>query len=134
MVIHLFGAYFGLASSIMLTPPGAKGNKDNSAVYRSDLFSMIGTIFLWIYWPSFNAALGSGGTQHRAVVNTVLSLSASCVAAFVASQFIRNERKFNMVDIQNATLAGGVAIGATADMVLHPAVCLLIGAFSGSVR
>lgn len=79
MVIHIFGAYFGLAgvyffnfilfyfainflinfsASVMMTSHGAKGNKDNSAVYRSDLFSMIGTIFLWIFWPSFNGAFG----------------------------------------------------------------------------
>ena len=57
MVIHMFGAYFGLAASIFLTPSKAKGNKDNSAVYHSDMFSMIGTIFLWMFWPSFNGAL-----------------------------------------------------------------------------
>ena len=68
MVIHMFGAYFGLAASIFITPSKAKGNKDNSAVYHSDLFSMIGTIFLWMYWPSFNGALlGSSAGQQRAV-------------------------------------------------------------------
>eukprot|EP01114_Cavostelium_apophysatum_P019573 TRINITY_DN6345_c0_g1_i2.p1 TRINITY_DN6345_c0_g1~~TRINITY_DN6345_c0_g1_i2.p1 ORF type:complete len:781 (+),score=118.55 TRINITY_DN6345_c0_g1_i2:53-2344(+) len=133
MVIHTFGAYFGLAASLLLTPRGARGNSDNSAVYRSDLFSMIGTIFLWIYWPSFNAALGVGATQHRAVINTVLSISASCVITFVASNIIRGERVFNMVDIQNATLAGGVAMGAASDMIHHPAVALGVGTFAGLV-
>jgi len=133
MVIHVFGAYFGLAASICLTPHSAKGNKDNSASYRSDLFSMIGTIFLWIYWPSFNAAFGIGNSKHRAVVNTVISLCASCTVAFLASQFVRNEKHFNMIDIQNATLAGGVAMGASADLVIHPSVAILIGSLAGFV-
>ena len=37
------------------------------------------------------------------------------------------------VHIQNATLAGGVAVGACADMVLEPWGALLIGCFSGIV-
>jgi len=134
MVIHVFGAYFGLAASAVMTPPEARGNNDNSANYRADLFSMIGTVFLWMYWPSFNAATAAAGvSQHRAVVNTVISISASCVVAFLSSQFIRNEKVFHMVDIQNATLAGGVAMGTSANMVIHPAVAILIGATAGFV-
>ena len=48
---------------------------------------MVGTLFLWIYWPSFNAALASvpvgvegvptealASSQFLSVVNTLLSL------------------------------------------------------------
>jgi len=133
MVIHMFGAFFGLAASAFLTDKKARGNRDNSAVYHSDIFSMIGTIFLWMYWPSFNGALSYGNAQHRAVVNTVLSLTASCIFAFIFSQFWRREKVFNMIDIQNATLAGGVAMGTCADMGIHPAFALLVGAISGTI-
>jgi len=37
------------------------------------------------------------------------------------------------VHIQNATLAGGVAVGACADMVLEPWGAVLIGCISGVV-
>jgi len=66
----------------------------------------LGTLFLWMFWPSFNAALASGEAQHRVVINTVLSLSASCIAAFFMSAVTRKNRKFDMVAIQNATLVG----------------------------
>ena len=53
--------------------------------------------------------------------------------AFFSSQFVRNEKVFYMVDIQNATLAGGVAMGTAANMVHHPAIAILIGSLSGFV-
>ena len=43
----MFGAYFGLAVSLMLGPPDADPHMSNT----SDLFSFVGTLFLWIYWP-----------------------------------------------------------------------------------
>merc|ERR1711879_763770 len=49
-----------------------------------------------------------------------------CVSAFAASSFFR-ERKFSMVDIQNASLAGGVAIGSSADLIIEPWAAALIG-------
>lgn len=128
---------------------------------------MVGTLFLWMFWPSFNGALAvgekrstrqaqekragpierhwlrsqtwidkyhygyycpskptrialslhlsimlyfllpfSGASQHRVVVNTVLSLAACCISAFAFSNLMRPHYKFDMVDIQNATLAG----------------------------
>lgn len=41
----------------------------------------------------------------------MLSLSGSTFATFAASAALRSpDKKFNMIDIQNATLAGGVAM------------------------
>jgi hypothetical protein len=36
------------------------------------------------------------------------------------------------VHIQNATLAGGVAVGTSADMMLHPYRALIVGAVAGT--
>jgi len=134
MYIHVFGAYFGLTLSMILSPKESKGEKHDhdGSVYHSDLFAMIGTIFLWMYWPSFNGALAPASSQHRVVVNTVLSLSASCVCCFAASAFFRHGHKLDMVDIQNATLAGGVAVGSSSDLVIEPWGALLIGATAGT--
>jgi ammonium transporter Rh len=57
--IHMFGAAFGMVASLMMTPKEARGHENNAANYHSDILAMVGTIFLWMYWPSFNAALGS---------------------------------------------------------------------------
>ncbi len=42
--------------------------------------------------------------------------------------------KFSMLHVQNATLAGGVAVGAAANLYLHPAGALFLGALAGFVR
>lgn len=133
MYVHTFGAYFGLAVSYMITDRKKNKSNDNESNYNSDIFAMIGTLFLWMYWPSFNGALASGNAQHRVVINTVLSLTNSCMSAFIASKIIRPKKKFNMVDIQNATLAGGVAVGSSADLVISPYGALIIGMISGII-
>ena len=94
---------------------------------------MLGTIFLWMFWPSFNAALGVGNSQPRAVINTLLSIAASCVTAFLASYALRRDKRFNMVDVQNATLAGGVAMGACCNLLILPGSAMGIGAAAGVI-
>merc|ERR1719167_1634421 len=71
--VHMFGAYFGLAVSWMLYNHKIEESEKAGAHYTSDLFSMIGTIFLWMFWPSFNGgAAAEGDAQMRAVLNTYL--------------------------------------------------------------
>jgi len=135
MVIHTFGAFFGLALSLQMGVPAQHEQTHNTSRYTSDIFAMIGTLFLWMYWPSFNAAMvpDDGFRQERAVVNTVFSIVASCASAFAATQLLTTVRKFDMVHLQNATLAGGVAIGSSCDLALSPATCILIGLLAGFV-
>lgn len=132
MFVHAFGAYFGLAVSFSMFRKDTDSENLGSSV-TSDLFSMIGTVFLWCFWPSFNSALAPGDDQHRAVINTYLSLVASCVVACAVSSLLHKSGKFTMEHIQNATLAGGVAIGAAADLMVQPYGAMLVGSMAGAI-
>mmetsp|Transcript_15305 Transcript_15305/g.39389 ORF Transcript_15305/g.39389 Transcript_15305/m.39389 type:complete len:505 (-) Transcript_15305:39-1553(-) len=129
IVVHVFGAYFGLAASWVLTSPEAMSHSAQGSEYHSDTFSLIGTLFLWLFWPSFNGAL-AGVTQQRVIINSVLALIGSAVGTFLMS-YIKHGGKFSMEELQNATLAGGVAIGTSANFAVQPAGALSVGLASG---
>jgi len=115
IVIHVFGAYFGLAVAKVLGPPKDQANL-NSTSGISDILSLVGTIFLWLFWPSFNGGAFTSDAVFcgRAIANTVVGLLGSCTCTFMVSGIIGG--KLTPADIQNATLAGGVAVGAVARM------------------
>lgn len=132
ITIHTFGGYFGIACAMASKPRNVDAHPLNNSNYTSNLFAMIGTLFLWLYWPSFNSALAvSPNTAHRIVISTVLSLTGSCIAAFIISAFM-NSGKFNMESILNATLAGGVVIGASANLMKRPYPALIAGFIAGT--
>uniref|UniRef100_A0A8D1DZD8 Ammonium transporter Rh type A n=1 Tax=Sus scrofa TaxID=9823 RepID=A0A8D1DZD8_PIG len=135
MTIHAFGAYFGLAVAGVLYRSGVRRrHPKEESVYHSDLFAMIGTLFLWIFWPSFNSAIATpGDTQSRAIVNTYFSLAACVVTAYACSSLLEQNGKLNIVHIQNATLAGGVAMGTCADMKIPPYFSLILGSIAGII-
>ncbi|NXG63379.1 RHAG protein, partial [Hemiprocne comata] len=135
MTIHAFGAYFGLALTLVLYRPGLKNKHENDeSTYHSDLFAMIGTLFLWLFWPSFNSAIATESTyQMKAIVNTYYSLAACAVVTFALSSLVDQRGKFSMVLIQNATLAGGVAVGTCADMSIQPFGAMCIGSIAGII-
>jgi len=138
MVIHMFGAYFGFGasyalSSALFSPFKAKNTKkkNTDSSYNNDMFALIGTLFLWVLWPSFNSALASEAFRYRIISNTILALCTSAVLGFITSRLLRGG-KFAMIDIQNATLAGGIAVGSAA-MMMTPAGALITGAVAGAV-
>eukprot|EP01088_Endostelium_zonatum_P018146 TRINITY_DN5713_c0_g1_i3.p1 TRINITY_DN5713_c0_g1~~TRINITY_DN5713_c0_g1_i3.p1 ORF type:complete len:503 (+),score=104.66 TRINITY_DN5713_c0_g1_i3:250-1758(+) len=131
--IHTFGCYFGLTVTFFLSDSAVHGNPDNTNSYTSDLFSLAGTLFLWIMWPSFNAAIALEGLpQTRAVVNTFIALLGSTIATFGVSRVVKH-MKFDIVHVQNAVLAGGVVMGCAADLDLSPPVALGMGIIAGTV-
>jgi len=123
IVIHAFGALFGLG--IILTMTTEKEYKKSIPTdATSDRFSMLGTMLLWVFWPSFCAALVPVGDVPQVAINVILALCGSTLATYFMSVFLR--KKLEIADIANATLAGGVAIGATCDFATMP-VAVIIG-------
>ncbi|NXX18632.1 RHL protein, partial [Podargus strigoides] len=125
MHVHLFGAYFGLAVSSRFSEPSPRSEK-NASTSKSDLFSMLGTLFLWMFWPSFNSVLAVNG-KRRAIYNTYFALAASAVTAFVLSVLTTKDGKFRMTHIRSAVLAGGVAVGYAAHSIEHPWIAMILG-------
>jgi len=133
MFIHTFGAYYGLSLCFFVTNQHTLSSKDNTSSYSTDLTSIAGTIFLWIMWPSFNAAvLPPGDPQLRAILNTFLSLTSSTMSAFIFSRILTHS-KFDMIHIQNSTLAGGVIMGVACAWDIHLAGAISCGFVAGAV-
>ncbi|XP_013152092.1 RH-like protein [Falco peregrinus] len=126
-VMHapLFGAYFGLAISSRFSEPSPRSEK-NASTPKSDLLSMLGTLFLWVFWPSFNSILVVNHNE-RAICNTYFALAASTVTAFALSALTTKDGRFRMTHIRSAALAGGVAVAYTAQSIEYPWIAMILG-------
>ncbi|XP_054473144.1 ammonium transporter Rh type B-like [Anoplopoma fimbria] len=129
ILIHLFACYFGLGVTFVLYRPSLnEGHSKEITSYHSDILSVLGTLFLWVFWPSFNSALTfKGDDQHRAILHTFIGLSSSTLTAFALSAVFNKRGKLTMADIQNVTLAGGVTVGASVDMMISPVAAYALG-------
>ena len=84
MFVHAFGAYYGLAASYFFQPNRSAQSKNAQSNYQSNTIALIGSIFLWMYWPAFNGALATGVTQQRVCAGCSTSMltvlhSPSCI-------------------------------------------------------
>ncbi|GIX72593.1 ammonium transporter Rh type C [Caerostris darwini] len=132
--LHMFAGIYGCTVAYAVDrKANVKNNPNEAPSYESNLFCMLGTVLLWCFWPSFNSSLSTGNAQYRSVINTFLALLGSCLTAFAISSLVHKNKKFTMGHIQNATLAGGVAIGTTSDLMVQPFGALLIGAVGGMI-
>jgi ammonium transporter Rh len=130
ITIHAFGAYFGLGLAVALTTRKQQAIEVTNDP-ASNRFSMIGSMVLWLFWPSFCCAVVPQGQFAATAVNTVLALCGATAATFVFSS-IFGHGKVAIGDVANAALAGGVAIGATCNIVPAP-FAFGIGLVAGAV-
>ncbi len=129
IVIHAFGALFGISAAYFLTTKKQYETNIESDE-SSDKFSLLGSMILWVFWPSFCAALVVPEEIPMTIVNVIFALCGSTLATYLASMKLRG--KISPADIANAALAGGVAIGSTCDKV-SPGFAILIGVFAGVI-
>lgn len=127
IVIHAFGAVFGLAVAISMTTLKEYKTPVESDE-NSNKFSLLGSMVLWMFWPSFCTALVEPANVPATAVNVILALSGSTLATYFATVGFR--KKISAADIANAALAGGVAIGSTCDTIA-PGGAFIVGILAG---
>ncbi|NXJ72809.1 RHBG protein, partial [Rostratula benghalensis] len=135
LTVHTFGAYFGLmVSRILHRPQMGKRKELQDAGHQADVFSVAGTICLWIFWPSFTSATTvPNDAEPWAMLNTYFSLGASTLATFVLSPVLYEESTLRMVQIQDATLAGVAVMGMAGEMLVTPFGALIAGFLAGLI-
>jgi len=129
VVIHAFGAYFGMGLTLVLSSAKHREIPIESDA-TSDRFSMLGSMVLWIFWPSFCSAIVPEAQFAQTVINVVLALCGATLATYIVGVLIR--KKAAIADIANASIAGGVAIGATCNLV-SPMGAFGIGLLAGTL-
>jgi len=127
--IHAFGAYFALGMIILLTSRKEREISIETSK-RSNEFALLGSAALWVFWPSFCSALVAVDKIPLVAINTILALCGATLATYALSVMIRG--KVEVGDIANASLAGGVAIGASVANVT-PGWSMLIGLIAGAI-
>ncbi|XP_074385811.1 ammonium transporter Rh type B [Zonotrichia albicollis] len=137
LTVHTFGAYFGLMVSRVLYQPHKdkrKREEQQDKGHHKDVFAVVGTIYLWIFWPSFTSTT----TVHHdgenwAVLNSYFSLVASTVSTFILSPVLYEESTPRMVQLQDATLAAMAVMGMAGEMLLTPFGALIAGFLVGLI-
>ncbi|XP_037551011.1 rh blood group, D antigen [Nematolebias whitei] len=131
MLLHVFGALFGLMLMWILNRKGSEqGFEKEKFDRKSGLFSMLGTLFLWMFWPTFNSMLVDDRTPWRklgAVSSTYLALAVSAVTAAAVSVLCNPKGKLNLIQLQSSILAGGVAVGVSISAIHQPWEAMTIG-------
>ena len=117
--------------------------------YYSNIFSAIGSIFLWLFFPSFNVAniqnidysnfytengIGfiSENLRYRGIINTYLSMIGALFSTFIISPlFYKGQLK--MEHILNCSYVGGIIIGGCCTICPSGWAAILIGFLGGTI-
>jgi ammonium transporter Rh len=60
VIIHSFGAFYGIAASFFFQPDRSAKSENFRSSYNSEITAALGSLFLFVYWPSLTGALQSG--------------------------------------------------------------------------
>ena len=135
-----FGTIFGIIVSIILFCRETEytkisNNPHLNSDYYSNIFSFIGTLFLWLFFPSFNTANIPSNIEsfrYRGIINTYLSMIGSLISTFIVSPLIYNG-KLKIEHLLNASYVGGVIISGCCTICSEGWASILIGCIGGTI-
>ncbi|NWS42950.1 RHBG protein, partial [Probosciger aterrimus] len=135
VTVHAFGAYFGLmVSRILRQPHMDQREEQRDTGHQPDVFAVVGTVCLWIFWPSFTSATTAhGSAEPWPVLNTYFSMAASTMATFVLTPVLYEESTLRVVQIQDAAVAGAAVMGMAGEMLVTPFGALIAGFLAGLI-
>jgi ammonia channel protein AmtB len=90
------------------------------------VFSFIGTVVLFVLFPSFNGAFAADGAQFRVVINTALACCASGVGV-VGLDWFFGPQKFRAFVLQHGVMAGGIVMGCAHSELVPAYVAIILG-------
>ena len=131
-LIHIFAAYFGVGVSYVV---GAPYTEFKESSYLNPEICLFGTLFLYIYWPSFvggSYTSNSPEAQHS-FLNTIIAMNASAITSFVFSPLFSKGGKFRVEDVRTSTIAGGIVTGAVCTIPMSPYFVIILGTAAGLV-
>jgi Amt family ammonium transporter len=131
-VVHLVGAYVGLAGSIML---GKRKDKKFGHTIRGHNMPLaaLGVFVLWLGWFGFNPG-SQLNAEPRAISLIVVTTDFAATTGAIAAMFLAyiNTRKWDVSMAFNGALGGLVAITAPCAFVT-PQGALMIGVIAGTI-
>lgn len=129
ILVHVFAAYWGWGIAIGLQNKRVADEPMKTTVH-SVSFVWLASMLLLVLWPSFVTALLTPAEVVPAMINCFLAMSASILTTYLACYML--QRKIDPLVYTYAILAGGVAIGATVNLVT-PMTAWTIGALGGII-
>jgi len=131
-VVHLVGAYVGLAGTIML---GKRKDKKFGHTIRGHNISLaaLGVFVLWLGWFGFNPG-SQLSAEPRAISLIVVTTDFSATTGAITAMFLAyfHTRKWDVSMAFNGALGGLVAITAPTAFVT-PQGALMIGVIAGAI-
>jgi len=124
---HIFGAAFGLGCSTIVSGKRPSENPDNAPRYQSNNYAILGSLFMFVTYPSFNSYWAPAALRVYVATNTFAALMAGGMFSFIWANFFYPEGP-TVMHLQDGVLAAGVAASTPACMFIEPVFMMMVGA------
>ena len=129
ILVHMVAAYWGLGLAMAVREKRAFDEPMYTTTH-SVTFVWLGSMVLWVLWPSFVTALLPADQVTWGLITCYMAGLGSIVSAYLVCQMV--QKKVNPLVYTYALLAGPVAIGSPL-LSVNPWGALLVGLVAGIV-